>query len=159
MFRWIHQPDVAALILRLMLASIFIAQGILKIVKYEGGTSWYSSDESIAPALQAAIAWAELALGIALALGLATRVASLGLIVLMIGAIYKVTWKLDFTSAAANPRGLIVHEVGYEYNYAIIAMCASLVILGAGVLSLDYCLWGRKSQGAPSTTPSTTPVT
>lgn len=152
MLRSIHQPDVAALILRLMLASIFIAQGCLKVVHFEGGTSWYTGDEAIAPALQAAVAWGELVLGIALALGVLTRVASLGLIVLMIGAIYKVTWKLDFTSAPMDTRGLIVHEVGYEYNYAIIAMCASVVILGAGVLSLDYCLWGRKSQGVPSTT-------
>ena len=94
------------------------------------------------PYLQATVAWGELLCGVALLIGLATRVAAMGIIVVMIGAIFMVTWKNPFTSLETS-RGFLV-EVGYEYNYAIIAMCASLVVLGAGVLSADHFLWRRK---------------
>jgi putative oxidoreductase len=145
MSSWLVKPDAAALILRLMLAAIFIAQGCLKIIWFEGGTSWYQVPGTIAPAIQAAVAWGELVCGVALALGFMTRLAALGIIVIMVGAIYQVAWALDFTTLRTrNPRGFITHEVGYEYNYAIMAMSLSVVILGGGVLSLDHFLRRRR---------------
>jgi putative oxidoreductase len=161
MFRWIHQPDIASLILRLMLASIFIAQGGMKVARFEGGTAWYHGDEHMPAALQATVAWAELVIGIALGIGLMTRWAALGLIVIMIGAIYKVTWRMEFTIVpGTDTRGFIVHEVGYEYNYAIIAMSVCLVILGGGNVSIDQLLWHRKStHSAAPPVPANAPVT
>jgi len=142
MLRWLGKPDCAALILRLTLTGIFICQGGLKVLKCEGGTSWFHGESPMPPYLQAVVAWGELACGIALLIGLCTRVAALGIIVIMIGAIVMVTWRSDFTTLHTS-RGFLV-EVGYEYNYAIIAMGASLVILGAGALSVDHLLWRRK---------------
>jgi len=148
MLQWLRKPDVAALLLRLALGSIFIMQGGLKVLYFDGGTTWYKGvDDYLPTAVQALVAWGELLCGFALVLGLLTRVASLALMVVMIGAIYMVTWRLDFTSLATqNPAGLMEPKVGYEYNYAILAMCASLTVLGAGVLSLDHLLWNRKRQ-------------
>ncbi|MCI0681075.1 MAG: DoxX family protein [Gemmataceae bacterium] len=148
MWQFLRSPDFAALILRLMLASIFIAQGSLKLLHFDGGASWYGGGDPLPAGLQVAVAWGELACGAALALGLLTRLAALGIIAIMIGAIYKVTWKLDFASVSAigaeDTRGFMVHEVGYEYNYAIIAMCAALIVMGAGCVSIDRLLFPPK---------------
>jgi putative oxidoreductase len=147
MFRWLAKPDCAALMLRLMLASIFLVQGWLKVTRFDNGTTWYqSATDSMSPKLQAAVAWGELVCGAALALGLLTRLGALALIGVMVGAIYRVTWKLDFTTLQG--RDQITHEVGYEYNFAIMTMCLCLVILGGGLVSLDHFLWGRKKDGA-----------
>jgi putative oxidoreductase len=156
MFRWLVRPDLASLLLRLMLAAIFIGQGGLKVLDFDWGTSWYREpNDSMAPALQAVVAWGELVCGLALALGLLTRLAAFGIIAIMCGAIYKVTWKLDFTNVGVNRRGFMIQEVGYEYNYAIIVMCACVIILGAGVVSLDHFLWRRRRARA-TTAPVTT---
>jgi putative oxidoreductase len=153
MFHWLAKPAFAGLILRLMLAAIFICQGGLKILKGQGGLSWFDSSEFPLPSyVQALVAWGELACGVALLIGLGTRLASLGIIVIMVGAIYTVTWRRDFTSLPTS-RGFLI-EVGYEYNYAIIAMCTSLIILGAGALSVDYLLWRRKPEASAAPPPA-----
>jgi uncharacterized membrane protein YphA (DoxX/SURF4 family) len=149
MFPTLPGPHLASLILRLMLASIFIAQGGLKIFNHDLGTSWYStSDESMTPVIQGAVAWSEVIAGFFLLVGFLTRVSALALIVIMVGAIYKVTWPLDFTNESGRPMRGFVHEVGYEYNYAIMAMCVCLVIMGAGLASVDHCLWSPKKNSA-----------
>jgi putative oxidoreductase len=150
MSRWLVKPDLASLILRLMLAILFIAQGVLKITQYDGGTSWYTAPGTVLPPLlQAVVAWGELVCGVALAVGLLTRWAALGLIVMQLGAIYLVSWSEGLTHVApAFLRDVVVHEPGYAYNYAIIGMCASLVVLGGGIVSLDHFLCGRRRAAA-----------
>jgi putative oxidoreductase len=160
MFEWLHKPDVAALILRLVLGSIFLVQGGMKILYGNGGTNWYlGENDTLAPAVQAAAAWGELICGFALVIGLLTRVAALGLMVIMLGAIYLVTWKLDFTGLPKRgATGLVEQPVGYEYNYAILAMCACLIILGAGLVSLDHLLWRKRKPRETVATPTEAPV-
>jgi putative oxidoreductase len=65
--------------------------------------------------------------GIALALGLLTRLAALGIALIMAGAIYTTTGKNGFDA--------IQH--GYEYNLLIIAACLSLILIGGGMLAVD----------------------
>jgi uncharacterized membrane protein YphA (DoxX/SURF4 family) len=79
-------------------------------------------------AAQYAVAWGELLGGIALLVGLLTRVAALGLIIIQIGAIATVTAGKGFSFAAGG---------GYEYNVALIAMCLALVIMGGGTWAVD----------------------
>jgi uncharacterized membrane protein YphA (DoxX/SURF4 family) len=90
--------------------------------------------------VQLAVAWGELLCGAAMLVGLFTRVAAVGLVVIMAGAIYTVTGAHGFS----NPAG----GGGYEYNLAILAMCAVLVIKGAGPLSLDRWLASRRKVAA-----------
>jgi uncharacterized membrane protein YphA (DoxX/SURF4 family) len=84
---------------------------------------------------QIAVAYGELVCGLALVLGVLTRVAALAMIVVQVGAILTVTG-MDW-------RHFSVLEGGYEYNVALVAMCLALVFSGGGRLSLDYCLWSR----------------
>jgi putative oxidoreductase len=87
--------------------------------------------------IQLLVAWGELLGGIALLLGILTRWAALGLIIIQIGAIYMVTWAQGFSSLQGG---------GYGYNVALIAMLLALVLLGGGAYAVDRLLpWGRKA--------------
>lgn len=81
-----------------------------------------------AHALQLVVAWGELLGGIAIFLGILTRLAALGEIAIQIGAVATVTWGHGFSFA---------HGGGYEYNFALIAMCLALAILGPGPLAVQ----------------------
>jgi uncharacterized membrane protein YphA (DoxX/SURF4 family) len=89
--------------------------------------------------LQLLVAWGELVGGIALLLGLLTRLAAVGLIVIQVGAICTVTWEQGFSAA----RG-----AGYEYNVALIVMCLALVLLGGGTMAVDQVLRRRREAAA-----------
>jgi putative oxidoreductase len=114
------------LLLRLMLAAIFIFHGYA-LVGGEGhqwGANW---NPSLPVPAQVAVAWGQLLGGIAFALGFLTRLAALGIIVIMAGAIATVHW----------PHGFDVVKGGFEYNAAIIVMCLCLVLGGPGPLAID----------------------
>ena len=113
------------IILRFALAAVFIYHGLEKVSPDVGyGASWADKMPNPLPKpLQLAVAWGELLGGAACALGLFTRAAALGLAAIMVGAIVTVT----------GPKGFS----GYEFNLVLIVVCACLVLLGPGTVSLD----------------------
>ena len=120
---------IVPLLLRFALAVVFIYHGFDKVGSGNGfGFDWAAkmADPPARP-LQAMVAWGELMGGIAIALGVLTRLAALGIIAIMLGAIFTVHGKAGFS-------GL---QGGYEYNFVLIMVAASLVLTGAGTLSLD----------------------
>ncbi len=84
--------------------------------------------------VQLVVAWGELFCGLAMLLGLFTRVAAVVLIFIMAGAIYTVTGPVGFSDLLG---------AGYEYNLAIAAMCVVLFIKGAGPVSVDSWFQAR----------------
>lgn len=150
------KPTLAPLVLRLGLATIFISYGYLKIA-VAGGDHWYNPTV-LSPTVQLLVAWAELIGGIALALGLLTRVAALGIGVIMLGAIATVMGPRDFLvigrqiDSSPGGTGFDFTRVGFEYNAAIMTMCLTLMILGGGRLSLDHLIFCRRKT-APSARP------
>jgi putative oxidoreductase len=132
MFDTVAQRLVVPLLLRLGLAIIFIYHG-LDLVGGEGhnwGTTW---NEHLPAAGQAVVAWGELIGGLALAVGFLTRLAAAGIAIIMIGAIATVHW----------PHGFDVRHGGFEYNFAILVMCAALIVGGGGTWAVDR-LFRRK---------------
>ena len=121
------------LVLRLGLAFIFIYSGLQKITV--PGTGWGSSWIPDAPdfikplpaPLQLAVAWSELIGGIALGLGLLTRLAALGIAGIMVATICWLTGAQGFKS-------------GWDYNFAVIVMCLALMISGGGTLAVDQVI-------------------
>jgi putative oxidoreductase len=113
------------LLLRLALAVIFIYHG-LDLVSPEKGWGTRSMPDQPVP-VQVAVAWGELLGGIALGLGFLTRLAALGIIAIMAGAIATVHW----------PHGFSIQAHGYEYNFAIIVMCLCLILGGPGPFAVD----------------------
>lgn len=150
-----NKISFAALVLRVGLAVIFLYHGWHKIAGEENyyGASWADTlwrersvpkPESLSfPAVQIAVAWGELLGGGALLLGLLTRLAALGMLIIQIGAIYLVTFSRGFTF-----RG----DVGYEYNVALLTMCLAVLVLGGGALALDRLF----TSSGPGTTSVTT---
>jgi uncharacterized membrane protein YphA (DoxX/SURF4 family) len=158
------RTNLAALVLRLSLAVIFLYHGLDKIIYSDGGTTWVNdiflrmpeipsnkaeSQRALPPlaptsvsfvGTQLVIAWGEFLGGLALASGLLTRLAALGLIVIQAGAVILVTL----------PYRLPLRSGGYEfeYNLALIVMCLALFSLGAGKWSLDSLLMQRRAKRA-----------
>jgi putative oxidoreductase len=77
--------------------------------------------------------------GIAIAFGLLSRIAALGLVVDMVMAMITVTFKNGVTPNVAN----ITVGGGYEINVALAALAAALLLLGAGRFSLDAVIANR----------------
>ncbi len=125
MIESLAKNTLVPLVLRFGLAVIFIYHGIEKVGQ-GGGTNW---DQHLGTAgfLQFLVAWGELLGGIAMALGLLTRIAAGGLSIIMLGAIATVT----------GQHGFSLQDGGFEYNFAILVMCAALILIGPGNLALD----------------------
>jgi len=136
------QKVLAPLVLRLGLAVIFIYHGLSKLgPDTRWGTAW-AGDLDLPPAVQAAVAWGEFLGGVALAIGFLARLAALGLIVIMVGAIALVHGQHGF--ALYNP--ISPSDLGYEYNFALIVLCLGVVLLGSGPVGLDYLLRPAEDQ-------------
>jgi putative oxidoreductase len=123
------------LILRATLAVVFIYHGLEKVTPDNGfGAKWMPAaadgNSGLPHAIQIAVAWGELMGGVAIALGLLTRIAALGIIAIMAGAIVTVT----------GPAGFSLLNKGFEYNYVLIMVALALIITGAGTLSLDQVI-------------------
>jgi putative oxidoreductase len=139
------------LLLRLSLAVIFIYHGLAKITGPFGGADWVTDMYGRRPELQVpttltftgtqlAVAWGELIGGAALLIGLLTRLSALGMIIIQTGAIVLVTGARGFSAETGG--------VGYEYNIALLTMCVSLLILGAGGWSVDWIETPRRRRVA-----------
>jgi putative oxidoreductase len=133
MFEGVALRTFVPLLLRAALAAVFIYHGLEKIHPDKAyGLKW-ATDPSApamirdAPPLQALVAWGELLGGVAIALGLFTRLAAVGLIIIMLGAIFTVT----------GAKGFGAVQGGYEYNFVLILVAMALALAGAGTFSLD----------------------
>jgi len=140
MFAYLRKPhvDLGTLLLRLGLAAVFMAHGYIKVYQ---PLSWTTL---ISPAWQQIVGWTELVCGTALALGLLSRLAALGPMAVMIGAIALVTGAHEFIFVDVGPSGFTFKASGYEYNFMIIVVCLAVIVMGSGRYSLDRLIFGRK---------------
>jgi uncharacterized membrane protein YphA (DoxX/SURF4 family) len=154
---------LTGLLLRLALAAVFVYHGLVLVTGYtpqefvehwmdnslnldgggptEWGAKWMNEmarkqDKEPPPApVQMAVAWGQLIGGLTLVLGLLTRVAAVGLIIIMAGAI----------ALVHAPNGFDVTKGGFEYNVLIIVVCLVLMFSGAGNVSVDRLFRRRRA--------------
>ena len=150
-----YRADAVALMLRLGLAAIFIVHGYIKV----------SVDFDVLPetsrTMQRVVGGIELACGLLMLVGLASRLAALPLIVLQIVAIVTVSGRYalqGLSMGAGMTPGPDYLKVGPEYNLVLITMCLGVIVLGSGIVSLDHLLakwWRMKATpAAPDATQS-----
>jgi len=139
MFSVLAKNVLVPLLLRFALAAIFIFHG-LNLIGFsihgqnlvhdpdnQWGAQWNASGDAPPAVVQLGVAWGQLIGGIAMVFGFLTRLAAIGLIVVMAGAIAVVHWQ----------NGFDIRQGGFEYNFAIIMMCLCLVLGGPGPLAVD----------------------
>jgi putative oxidoreductase len=127
--RTARQVDVALLIARFALGTIFIAHGAQKLFTYGlGGVAGSFAQMGIpmAQTLGPLVAFVEFLGGAAILVGLLTRLAGLGLAIVMLGAIFFVHL----------PNGFFAPS-GYEFNLALLGLALALFSAGAGAFSVD----------------------
>jgi putative oxidoreductase len=127
------------LVVRVVLGVVFFAHGAQKTFGWFGGHGLTATiggfrQMNIPPAATAIAAFIECFGGLALIVGLLARPAALGLIAIMLMAIAKVHGRHGFFLNFAMTPG---KGHGYEFNLALIAMALSILIGGAGALSID----------------------
>ena len=130
--------DLALVILRLAVGAVFIAHGGQKLFVYglDGVTGAFAQMGVPLPGLVGpAVALLELFGGIALVVGLLTRVAALGLAATMVGAI----------ALVHAPAGFFLPN-GAEFALSLLAATVTLALAGAGRFAVDAALASRRAR-------------
>ena len=129
--------DISLLVLRLVLGVIFIAHGAQKLFGSFGGpglkgtAGFFEQLDIKPPYLMAVLAGlAEFVGGILVAVGFLAPVAAVALIVTMAVAVLTVHLK----------NGFFAQNGGYEFNLALAGIALTVLLAGAGALSLDGAL-------------------
>ena len=132
-------PSWSRLVVRLILGVIFFAHGAQKVFGWFGGRGLSQTiagfrQMNIPAAATVTAACIECFGGLAMIVGLLARPVALALIAVMLVAIKKVHARHGFflNWSLAQDKG---H--GFEFNLALIAMALSILIGGAGLLSID----------------------
>ena len=128
----------AITVLRVILGFLFTAHGWQKFNEWTVAGTQAAFAQMGVPAAQISaplVAGLELAGGIALILGVLTRVVAALLALNMLGALVLVH----------APAGVFADKGGYELVLLLAAAALALALTGAGRLSVDRALFGRKS--------------
>ncbi|MFK2825773.1 DoxX family protein [Bacillus sp. B190/17] len=136
----INKSEWGTFILRVVLGITFFVHGL---VKFQGGieniAGWFGSI-GLPGFLAYGVALLEAVGGIALIVGLGTRIVSALFALLMIGAIFKVKLAAGFLG---NGQG-----AGYELDLALFAMAVSITITGSKIYALDQMIFKGKDYGS-----------
>lgn len=136
------------MLLRLVLAAVFFPHGAQKVLGWFGGyglagTMGFFTQKMGIPAAIAALAIAAEFLGsIGLFFGFLTRVAAFGIFCVMATALAMVHVHIGFFMNwfGKMPAG----QEGFEFHLLALALSFAVMVRGAGMLSVDGAIAGRK---------------
>ena len=135
---------------RLVVGVVFFAHGAQKVLGWFGGSGFNATMQVFTQQLRIPVPIAVLVIlaeflgGMGLIVGLLSRIAALGVILTMIGAIAMVNRHHGlFMDWYGTRRG---H--GFEYHLLAIALALVVVIKGAGPVSVDYFLYQHHAQAS-----------
>jgi putative oxidoreductase len=116
--------------IRIMAGVTFIAHGLPKFFGVSQGYGFFQS-VNLPPEMFVPIALLEVIGGLAIMLGILTRISSALLIIEMLGAILSIKLSKGFIG-------------GYEFELLLISICLSLVIMGPGRISIENSILRRE---------------
>jgi putative oxidoreductase len=129
--------DIAMLVLRVGIGSIFVAHGLQKLLGWWGGPGWEGWKGFIGSlGVRPPLFWASISLaaelggGLALILGLLVPLAAAGLVAQSLVLLWRIHWPNGFWS----PNG------GIEFPVAFLVGAFAVQVLGPGSWSLDAAL-------------------
>ena len=129
--------DLALLVIRVFLGITFVLHGGQKLFGWYGGAGIKGTRgmmQNLGVAHPGLLGWmaalSEAGGGLFVLFGLLTPLAAALIISTMLVAISTVHWK----------NGFFAGNRGYEFNLSLIALAATLVLMGAGLVSVDYLL-------------------
>lgn len=135
-----RQQALAAGLLRISLGVMFLAHSVL--LKYHtytlAGTAGYFESIGLPAALAYAVFWIEALAGIALVLGVYTRLASLAVLPVLLGALW-----------VHLPNGWVFSAEGggWEYPLYLVVLTVAQYLLGAGAFALGSRRAERRAFG------------
>ncbi|CAI8745685.1 DoxX family protein [Brevibacillus sp. BC25] len=127
----------SALILRVIAGLTFAIHGVAKFQMGLENVAGFFGTMGLPAFIAYLVAFLEVVGGIALILGLGTRVFAGALSVVMLGAIFKAKLAAGFLGGEGG--------AGYELDLALLAMLVSLGISGSSKFALDAILFGKRS--------------
>ncbi|WP_249597325.1 DoxX family protein [Peribacillus frigoritolerans] len=133
-----NKNDAAHLFLRVILGFTFFIHGVSKFQGGIGNTAGFFDSLGIPGFMAYIVAGIELIGGLAVILGLGTRIVSVLFAVIMVGAIF----------TAKLPAGFLGNgqAAGYELDLALLAMSVYLACANRTVLSMDNVIFNKKGK-------------
>lgn len=146
--RWLFRPGggsapPATILIRLAVGGVFFASGLIKFLYANQGAGRFTNLGIPAPEFMASfVGVVEIAAGLLLAVGLATRLAAIPLIIDMLVAIGTSKLPMLFGPglepvAAAPKVGLWAFAYQARLDSTMLLCCVFLLVVGAGAWSLD----------------------
>jgi putative oxidoreductase len=133
------QNDWAGLILRIALGAVMFPHGAQKFFGWFGGygfsatIDFFTKSMKLPWIISVLVILIELFGAVGLLLGFASRAWALGLMIIMVGAIYTTNMKNGFfMNWFGNQPG-----EGYEYHLLVIGICIAVMLMGSGKYSFD----------------------
>jgi putative oxidoreductase len=126
----------ALAIVRIALGIVILPHGLQKLLGLFGGggfsgtVGFFRQTWDIPAAVTVLVILAESVGALALIAGFLSRVAALGIGIVMVGAVVIVHWQ----------NGFFMSNGGYEFHILAIAMAAAVILQGGGALSVDRML-------------------
>jgi len=130
--------EVSTFLLRIVLGISFFVHGLVKFQDGIGNTVGWFDSIGIPGFLAYFVAGVELIGGIALILGLGTRVVSALFAVIMVGAILKVKLAVGFLGTA--------EMAGYELDLAFLVIAVFLATNGSKLWAVDQALFNKEDK-------------
>jgi len=137
--------DIVPIFLRLTLGVVMLPHGAQKVLGWFGGGGFKATLEGMTgmglpAAIVVTVMVAEFLGSLGLIFGFLTRLSALGIISVMLGAIFTVHQQYGFFM---NWMGKQAGE-GFEYHLLAIGIAIALLIRGGGAFSIDRALGGTQ---------------
>ena len=140
--------NLGSTLLRLFLGIVFFPHGAQKLLGLFGGGGFAKTMSGMTGmGLPAVIVFLVILIeffgSLSLLLGFLSRVSAVGILCVMLGAVFTVHLKNGFfMNWMGNQKG-----EGFEYHLLVIGICLALLVLGSGRYSVDRSMYRGEAQG------------